>query len=97
MQGSGQAVALTGDARNQVYVAYLCFFILGACILLPWNSEMVAGGYVSQASCCCGQLANSLRSTKVSGAPRRVIAPTILHLLDVPGLHGFKSGIPLSR
>ncbi|KAK4702309.1 hypothetical protein P7C70_g3917, partial [Phenoliferia sp. Uapishka_3] len=29
----------------QVAIAYLCFFVLGACILLPWNSEIVAGTY----------------------------------------------------
>ncbi|KAM0745979.1 nucleoside transporter [Meredithblackwellia eburnea MCA 4105] len=31
--------------RLEVHISYLCFFILGACILLPWNSEIVAGNY----------------------------------------------------
>lgn len=29
----------------EVAIAYGCFFILGACILLAWNAEIVAGAY----------------------------------------------------
>ncbi|KAI5475437.1 nucleoside transporter [Pseudohyphozyma bogoriensis] len=33
--------------KLEVHVSYAIFFILGACILLPWNSELVAGTYFS--------------------------------------------------
>ncbi|KAL8290263.1 hypothetical protein RQP46_003202 [Phenoliferia psychrophenolica] len=50
LMGSGRAAS--GDEgpeykvrKLEVHISYLCFFVLGACILLPWNSEMVAGVY----------------------------------------------------
>lgn len=43
--GAGEESVERKARALEVAIAYGCFFILGACILLAWNAEIVAGAY----------------------------------------------------
>lgn len=43
--GVGEETVEKKARSLEVAIAYGCFFILGACILLAWNAEIVAGAY----------------------------------------------------